>query len=80
MTIRPQAVICLGATAATGLISPSFRVTEQRGSVIPTKWCSQTIATYHPSAILRARDERDAAAKRAALIADLQLAHSRLIA
>ena len=80
VTIRPQAVVCLGATAATSLISPSFRLTEERGRVIPTKWCSQTIATYHPSAILRARDERDAAAKRAAMIADLQLAHSRLIA
>jgi DNA polymerase len=80
VTIRPQALVCLGVTAATSLISPSCRLTEERGRIIPTKWCSQTIATYHPSAILRARDERDAAAKRAALIADLQLAHSRLIA
>jgi DNA polymerase len=78
MTIRPQVVVCLGATAATSLISPSFRVAEERGRVIPTRWCSQTIVTYHPSAILRARDDRDATAKRAAMIADLQLARSLL--
>ena len=78
ITIRPHAVVCLGATAATSLISPSFRVLEDRGRVIPTKWCSQTIATYHPSAILRARDDEDAAAKRAAMIADFQLARSLL--
>jgi DNA polymerase len=74
VTIRPQAVVCLGAPAASSLISPSFRVTEDRGKVIPTKWCSQTIPTYHPSAVLRARDDEDAATKRAAMIADLQMA------
>jgi DNA polymerase len=78
LTIRPEAVVCLGATAAASLISPSFRVTEERGKVIPTKWCSQTIATYHPSAILRARADEDAATKRAAMIADVQLAQSLL--
>jgi DNA polymerase len=78
VTIRPHAVVCLGATAATSLISPSFRVSEERGSVVPTRWCSQTIATYHPSAILRARDGEDAATKRAAMIADLKLAQSIL--
>jgi DNA polymerase len=78
VTIRPQAVVCLGATAANSLIAPSFRLTEKRGRVIPTKWCSQTIATYHPSAILRARNDEDAAPKRAAMIADLQLARSLL--
>lgn len=80
VTIRPQAVVCLGATAADSLISPSFRVTEGRGRVIPTNCCPQTIATYHPSAILRARDDGDAATKRAAMIADLQLAQSLLMA
>ena len=80
LTIRPQAVVCLGATAATSLISPSFRVAEERGKVTPTQWCSQTIATYHPSAILRARDDEDATTKRAAMIADLQLAQSLLMA
>jgi uracil-DNA glycosylase len=76
--IRPQAVVCLGATAAGSLITPSFRVTDERGRVIQTKWCSQTIATLHPSAILRARDENDAATKRAAMIADLRMARSLL--
>ncbi len=78
--IRPQVVVCLGATAATSLISPSFRVSKDRGTVISITLCSQTIATYHPSAILRARDDEDARSKRAVLIADLKLARSLLSA
>jgi DNA polymerase len=76
LTIRPEVVVCLGVTAAGNLISPSFRVSEDRGRVTPTAWCPQTIATYHPAAILRARDDEDAATKRAAMIADLRLARS----
>jgi DNA polymerase len=75
---RCQAVVCLGATAAGSLISLSFRVKEERGRFIPTRWWSQTIATYHPSAVLSARDESDAAVKRAAMIADLELAQAML--
>ena len=59
-------------------ISLSFRITADRGRVMSTRWCLQTIATFHPSAILRARNELDAAAKRAAMVADLKLAQSLL--
>jgi DNA polymerase len=77
-TIRPRVLVCLGATAATSLISPTVRIGERRGEVVATRWSPQTIATYHPSAILRARDEAAARAKRGQLLADLQLARSLL--
>jgi uracil-DNA glycosylase family protein len=33
--LSPEIVVCLGATAAKALISPSFRITKDRGQLIP---------------------------------------------
>ena len=82
--LTPEVVVCLGATAAKALISPSFRITQDRGRLIP--WTPpgtvgedddedaphQTwmLATTHPSAVLRTPDESRAAAYDA-LVADL---------
>src|SRR5881409_3757865 len=33
--LTPEVVVCLGATAAKALISPSFRITKERGRLIP---------------------------------------------
>jgi uracil-DNA glycosylase len=33
--LTPEVVVCLGATAAKSLISPSFRITQDRGQLIP---------------------------------------------
>jgi DNA polymerase len=76
--LAPQVVVCLGTTAAASLISPSWQVSKQRGHVVETPWCAQTLATYHPSAILRSKDERCAHTKRKAMVEDLHLARSLL--
>ncbi|MBI1895637.1 MAG: UdgX family uracil-DNA binding protein [Acidobacteria bacterium] len=55
--VKPDAVVCLGATAAQALLGRSFRVTQQRGKWIESQWSAKTMATVHPSAILRAPDE-----------------------
>jgi uracil-DNA glycosylase len=56
--VKPQVVVCLGATAAKSLLGPAFRVTKQRGEMITdSKWAPYVTATYHPSAILRQPDE-----------------------
>src|SRR5881392_2866801 len=34
--LKPQVVVCLGATAAQALIAPTFKVTQQRGKLIPS--------------------------------------------
>ncbi|MGY1600923.1 UdgX family uracil-DNA binding protein [Geodermatophilus sp. SYSU D00815] len=84
--LTPEVVVCLGATAAKALISPSFRITKDRGRLIP--WTPpgsaaeedeedaphQTwmLATTHPSAVLRTPDESRAAAYDA-LVADLRV-------
>jgi uracil-DNA glycosylase family protein len=33
--LKPEIVVCLGATAAKALISPSFRITKERGRLMP---------------------------------------------
>jgi DNA polymerase len=33
--LTPEVVVCLGATAAKALISPSFRITKDRGRLLP---------------------------------------------
>jgi uracil-DNA glycosylase len=88
--LAPKVVVVLGASAALALLGPSFRVTRQRGVVLP--WpesayhaedfaqpggSAKVLATLHPSAVLRA-DDRDAAY--AGLVADLQVAAGALAA
>ena len=35
VVLKPEVVVCLGATAAKALISPSFRITKDRGQLLP---------------------------------------------
>lgn len=71
--IRPDLIVCLGATAAQDLLGTAFRVTKERGRVHDTGDGLRVLATVHPSAILRTPSEdRDAAF--AALVADLVVA------
>jgi uracil-DNA glycosylase family protein len=62
--LRPEVVVCLGATAAQALLGKDFRVTQQRGRAIPTDRGTTVFATVHPSAVLRAPPEAREAAER----------------
>ncbi|WP_024805180.1 UdgX family uracil-DNA binding protein [Nocardia sp. BMG51109] len=73
-TIRPELVVCLGAVAARAVVSPSFRVSRQRGEVIEMP-DYRTVATVHPSAVLRAPD-RDAAYRE--FLADLRVVRTAM--
>ena len=55
--IRPEVVVCLGATAAQALFGKSFRVTQMRGEILRHELAEKIMATVHPSSILRAPDE-----------------------
>lgn len=54
--VHPRILVCLGATAAQALLGKDFRVTRQRGQWVVSEHAERTIATIHPSAILRAPD------------------------
>ena len=41
-------------TAAKAVFGAQFRLTEQRGKFIESRFAAKTLATYHPSAVLRA--------------------------
>ena len=67
--VAPSALGLLGATAAKAVLGPKFRLTVDRGKVLDHDG-RPTIATAHPSAILRTPPEaRDEAI--AAFVADL---------
>lgn len=53
VSIEPELVVCLGATAAQSLMGLSFRITKERGHFFPHRFAKQLVATVHPSAILR---------------------------
>jgi uracil-DNA glycosylase family protein len=54
--VEPLIIVCLGATAALAVFGRGFSLTKQRGTVLNTPWNVPALATYHPSAILRAPD------------------------
>jgi DNA polymerase len=55
--IKPQVLVCLGATAAQALLGKSFRVTKMRGEILSSDLAEKVMATVHPSSILRAPDD-----------------------
>jgi DNA polymerase len=71
--VRPRILVCLGATAAQALLGRQFRVTRQRGEWIESDLADYVMATIHPSAILRQRDEESRHAEMAAFVRDLEL-------
>ncbi len=52
--VKPSVLVCLGATAAQTLFGPDFRITQMRGEWLNSEFAPRAVATYHPSAILRA--------------------------
>ena len=72
--VQPERILCLGATAAGAVIGKDFKITKQRGEVIQTSFCDWTMATYHPSALLRVPDAKAREAMREAFTTDLRAA------
>ena len=70
--LKPQVVVALGATAAQALIAPNFKVTQQRGKLIPSPLAPHVMATVHPSSILRAPDEAARAREMERFVSDLK--------
>ena len=76
--VSPALVVLLGATAAKSVHGPSFKLTENRGQILSVDLAGQeltTLATIHPSAVLRAPDRDEALA---GLIDDLRVATAYL--
>jgi DNA polymerase len=71
--LRPQVIVCLGATAARALLGADFRVSTMRGKFVESPHAPFVFATFHPSALLRLRDEKEKEAAFDQLVSDLSL-------
>jgi uracil-DNA glycosylase len=80
LAVAPKLVICLGATAAQSLLGADFRITQRRGELLESELAAFVMATYHPSAILRAPDKDDRDRMRLEFVDDLRRAIQRLAA
>jgi uracil-DNA glycosylase len=72
--VRPDLLVCLGATSARALLGADFRVTQQRGELFPGPSGTTVLATIHPSAILRLKDDGDRETEYRNFVADLSRA------
>jgi len=81
--LRPEVLVCLGATAAQALLGRDFKVTQRRGEFINSSLASHVMATVHPSSILRAPDEETRRTETARFIDDLKkvagVVHARFV-
>jgi len=76
--VKPEVLVCLGATAAQALLGREFRVSVQRGQEVATLLAPHALATIHPSAVLRQRSPEDRERELARLTTDLEVAASLL--
>ena len=58
--LQPQIIVCLGRVAAQYIISPDFKVTQQHGQLI-SRAGVYLMGTFHPAAILRNPNNKEAA-------------------
>jgi DNA polymerase len=76
--VRPEVVVCLGATAAKALLGSDVRVTRDRGTFREADFAPTATVTVHPSSILRIEDDEERQEARRELAADLRTVARRL--
>ena len=69
--IKPEILVCLGATAAQSLLGRTFSVNRRRGQRVESSLAPYVTATVHPSSILRAPDSKSRELQMRAFIKDL---------
>jgi uracil-DNA glycosylase family protein len=76
--VRPEVLVCLGATAAKALLGNEVRVTRDRGRFVDADFAGAVTVTVHPSSILRVQSRAERHAALAELTADLRKVAKRL--
>lgn len=67
--IKPEVLVCLGATAGQALLGRQFRVSRDRGLPVESDLAPVVMATVHPSSILRSENREE---ETALLVEDLR--------
>jgi uracil-DNA glycosylase len=70
--IKPEVLVCLGATAAQALLGKDFSVSRQCGELVESNLAPYVIATVHPSSVLRAIDEESRHTQMRAFVEDIK--------
>ncbi|HEX3691394.1 MAG TPA: UdgX family uracil-DNA binding protein [Solirubrobacteraceae bacterium] len=70
--VAPEALVCLGATAAHALLGSSVRIGRDRGRPMESDLAPLVTVTTHPSAILRQRGEDERAKAMDDFVSDLE--------
>lgn len=70
--VRPEVIVCLGATAAQALLGNKLRVSQRRGEMIASGLAPLITATVHPSSILRAPDDETRHREMRLFVADMK--------
>jgi uracil-DNA glycosylase len=71
--VKPEVLVCLGATAAQTVFGPSFRVTRDRGKILRSEFGAKVVATVHPSSLLRQPDEESREREYKLFVKDLRV-------
>ena len=77
-TVKPHVIVALGSTAAKAIISRDFKVSVQRGQFVESPLAPYVFAKFHPSALLRLREEEEREAAFKQLVKDLRLIQKAL--
>jgi uracil-DNA glycosylase len=79
--VKPEILVCLGATAAQAILGRTFRLTQHRGEILDAEGIDAAVtATVHPSSILRASDDAARRREMAAFVRDLGIVRRVLAA
>jgi DNA polymerase len=70
--VRPEVLICLGASAAQALLGKDFRVTRERGILMRSHHAPYIMAPTHPASILRAPHSEAREQQRREFVRDLR--------
>jgi uracil-DNA glycosylase len=70
--VQPEALVCLGATAAQALLGSHIRIGRDRGRPVESELAELVTVTAHPSSILRAQDEAERREAMHEFVTDLQ--------
>lgn len=77
--VQPEVIVCLGATAAHGVIGKGHQLLKERGRFFAHPLAKFVTATVHPSSILRAPDAEARHAAYAAFVEDLIAVREKLV-
>ena len=77
--IKPEIIVCLGATAAQTIFGRVCKISEFKDRVVTDNpYAPRVLVSYHPSAVLRAIDEKEKREMEQTISRTLEVAHALL--